>query len=61
MFRVALLIYTIASATLAGIFIVAVLTMGLDTTKPIVYAAVAGFLLAMPVTWIVARKISELR
>lgn len=54
-----LLVYIFVSATLAGSFIVAALTMNLDTTQPILYAAIAGFVAAVPVAWVVARKIRE--
>ncbi len=54
------LIYIIAGATLAGIFMVVALTAGYDTSKPIVYSALAGFVVALPVTWIIARKIADM-
>jgi L-serine deaminase len=52
-----LALYFVAGTTLAGSLIVAALTAGFTTTMPIVYAAVAGFIIAAPVTWIVARKL----
>ncbi|MCK8465357.1 CTP synthetase [Aliiroseovarius sp. S1339] len=58
MFRLAAVIYILLSATLAGIFIVAALTVGMDTAQPIIYAAVAGFAVALPVSWIVAKQIN---
>ncbi len=61
MFRLALLVFTIAAASLMGIAIIVVLSMGLDTTKPVVAAAAIGFTMAIPVTWLVARKISDLQ
>ena len=39
MFRLAAVIYILLGATLAGIFIVAALTVGMDTAQPIIYAA----------------------
>ncbi|HHL20134.1 MAG TPA: CTP synthetase [Aliiroseovarius sp.] len=54
------LIYIIAGATLAGIFMVAGLTMGYDTSKPIIIAALSGFAVALPVTWLVARKLADM-
>jgi len=54
-----LLMYVVLGATLAGSFIVAALTMGLDTTQPILYAAIAGFIAGLPVAWVVAKKIKE--
>ncbi|MGH1368236.1 MAG: CTP synthetase [Maritimibacter sp.] len=56
MFLIAAL-YSMVGTTLAGILIVLSLTMGFTTLMPIVYAAIAGFLIAIPVVWIVAAKI----
>ncbi|MBF9034042.1 CTP synthetase [Rhodobacterales bacterium HKCCE2091] len=58
MARLALLLFFVIGTTLAGSFMVAGLAMGLDTTRPIVVAATLGFLLAVPVSWWVARRIS---
>ncbi|MDO5605647.1 MAG: hypothetical protein Q4G25_10865 [Paracoccus sp. (in: a-proteobacteria)] len=57
--RLFLLLLSISMATLAGIGVVIVLAMGLYGTWPIVLAAAAGALLALPVSWLVARRISE--
>ena len=61
MVRLTLLLYSFISATLAGILIIAVLAAGYGTTMPIIYAAIAGFVMAFPVSWIVAKKISAMR
>ena len=58
MFRLFLIIYTLAGATLAGSGIVAALTMNLFDFKSIIVAAIAGFLVAVPVAWIVAKNLS---
>ena len=58
MLRLAAVVYILLGATLAGIFIIAALTMGMDTAKPIIYAAVVGFVVAAPVSWIVAKQIN---
>ncbi len=60
MLRLTLLMYTILSGTLAGIAIIAVLVAGFDTKMPIIYAAAAGFIVAIPASWIIAKKISKL-
>ena len=57
MFRLASILYSLIGTTLAGIGIIAVLTAGYATLKPILAVALAGFLLAMPVAWYVARQI----
>lgn len=58
MTRVALMIFSVIATTLMGMGVVAVLTMGYVTAKAIIAAAVVGFVLALPVTWMVARSIS---
>ena len=60
MFRLASMIYTIASGTMMGIFIVIALTAGYDTLKYIVIAAAAGAVVALPVSWYVAKAIKEM-
>lgn len=55
-----LALYAVVGTTLAGSLIVASLTAGYTTTMPIIYAAAAGFALAIPVTWAVARKLRSL-
>ena len=57
MFRLASILYALIGTTLAGIGIIAVLTAGYGDFKPIIIAALAGFLIAMPVAWYVARQI----
>lgn len=61
MLRLTLLMYSILSGTLAGTAIIAVLVAGFGTMMPIIYAAIAGFVLALPVSWGVAKKLSSLR
>jgi len=61
MLRLTLLLYSFISATLAGIAIIAVLAAGYGTLMPIIYAAIAGFVIALPVSWVVAKKLSSLR
>ncbi|SMR70637.1 hypothetical protein SAMN04488030_0249 [Aliiroseovarius halocynthiae] len=58
MLRLASVIYILLGATLAGIFIVAALTVGLDTAQPITYAAISGFIVAIPISWFVAKQIN---
>ncbi|RME14187.1 MAG: CTP synthetase [Alphaproteobacteria bacterium] len=52
-----LIVYILAGVTLAGIFMVAVLTIGLTTAQPVVYSALAGFVVGIPVAWVIARMI----
>lgn len=57
MLRLAAVLFTLISATLMGVAIVAVLVAGYDTLVPIAIAAAVGFVVAMPVSWQVARAI----
>lgn len=59
MFRLASIIYSMASATLAGVFIIAALVSGYDTLNPILIAAAVGFVVAVPIAWFVAKKIID--
>ena len=61
MFRIAMLLFSMISTTLAGSAIVVSLTLGYDTLQPILVAAAIGFLLSVPVTWFVAQRIATLR
>ena len=60
MLRLTAVMYLPVGATLAGIFIVAALTMGLDTGAPILYSAIAGFVVGLPISWVVAKQINNL-
>jgi predicted PurR-regulated permease PerM len=59
MTRLAGILFSIISTTLMGIAIIIALVSGNDTLTPIVIAAVIGFVVAVPVTWIVTKKIVE--
>lgn len=57
MFRLASILYSLIATSLAGTAVIAVLTAGYGTLTPIVAAAVLGAVLALPVSWLVARAI----
>ncbi len=59
MMRLASILYSLISTTLAGSFVVAALATGNDTLQPILLAAAAGFVLAVPVAWFVAKAMME--
>ena len=46
--------------TIMGIFVTLALSAGYGNGRTIVAAALAGFVLALPVTWFVTRKITHL-
>ena len=56
--RLLMILYAMIGTTLAGSAIVVVLTMGYDTLWPIVGAAAAGAVVALPVSWLVARELA---
>ncbi|MDJ0858022.1 MAG: CTP synthetase [Dinoroseobacter sp.] len=59
MIRLALILYAMIGTTLAGTLMVAALTAGYTTTQPVVWAAVLGFVLGIPVAYFVAREITN--
>ncbi len=61
MMPLALLVFIFLGATLAGSAMVVALTLGYTTAQPLVIAAIAGFLIAIPVSWITAKRIKDSR
>ena len=59
MLRLASILYSLIGTTLSGSLVVVALTMGYDTLNPILMAAGAGFVAALPVTWLVAKAIQN--
>ena len=55
--RLALILFSMIGTAMAGTGVIAVLTMGYVTLWPILAAAAAGAILALPVSWAVARQI----
>ena len=58
---IAILLFTIVSAVLMGSFMVAALVMGFNTAKPVIISVVLGFVVAMPISWILAQKLNQKR
>lgn len=58
--RLTFILYFMISTTMMGILVTVALSMGYSTGRPILFAALAGFVLAMPVSWWIARKITHL-
>jgi len=54
-----LLVYIFVGATIAGSAMVAALTIGMDTLQPVLYSSLAGFVVAIPIAWVIAKKIRE--
>lgn len=61
MMRLALILHLVIATVLMGMGITAVLAAGMGTTKPIIIAAIAGFVIAIPVSWFVAKQILSLK
>lgn len=59
MLRLAIVIYIFLGPTLAGTAVIAALTMGRFDTSAVMAAAAAGFALALPAAWIVAKEIDK--
>lgn len=55
--RLIMLLYSVIATAMAGTGVIVVLTMGYGTLWPIVIAAATGAVLALPVSWAVARQI----
>ncbi len=60
MFRLALIMHLFIGSTIAGSAVVAALASGYDTMMPILIAAAVGFVVAIPVSAIVAKKVYNL-
>ncbi|NGQ92625.1 CTP synthetase [Rhodobacter sp. HX-7-19] len=58
MSRLFFLLYALIGPSLAGVGVVIVLTMGLDTLRPILTSAAVGFALGVPAAWIVMRQLA---
>ena len=57
--RLMMVLYSMIGMALAGSAVVLVLTLGYVSLMPIVGAAAAGAVVALPVSWIVARQIDS--
>ncbi len=59
MLRLASTLYSIIGTSLAGSFVIAALVTGYDTAVPIIVAAAVGAVLGLPVSYFVARAITQ--
>ncbi len=55
--RLMMVLYSMIATAVAGSGVIAVLSAGYDTLWPILIAAAAGAVLALPVAWAVAKQI----
>lgn len=57
MTRLMMLLFSMVATTLMGVGIIIVLVAGQGTLTPILAAAAAGFVLALPVSWYIAKQL----
>lgn len=57
MSRLMMILFSMIATTLMGIGIIMALATGYGTLRPILIAAVVGFVLALPVSWYVAKRL----
>ncbi|MCB1418465.1 MAG: hypothetical protein KDJ74_05465 [Notoacmeibacter sp.] len=53
-------IYILTAPTIMGILIVALLTMNMFDSSKIIMAAIAGAVVALPISWVVGKRILSL-
>ncbi|GEK68206.1 hypothetical protein PDE01_17260 [Paracoccus denitrificans] len=54
-----MMLLSISLTTFAGIGVIVVLAMGLYDLRAILLAAAAGAIMALPITWYVARRLKD--
>ncbi len=59
MARLMMVLYSIVGTTLMGIGAVVVLAAGIGTATSILIAAALGLILALPVSYVIARRIAQ--
>ena len=57
MLRLGLILHLFVGSSIAGSAVIAALVIGQDTLRPILIAALAGFILSLPVTFFVTRAV----
>jgi predicted PurR-regulated permease PerM len=57
--RLMMILFSMVSTTLMGVAVVVALVTGYDTLQPILIAAALGFILALPVSWVIAKQIEN--
>jgi predicted PurR-regulated permease PerM len=58
MLRLTMILFSMISTALMGSVMIIALTLGWDTLVPILAAAAIGFVIAIPVSWYVARQLA---
>jgi|JI6StandDraft_1071083.scaffolds.fasta_scaffold384612_1 hypothetical protein len=60
MYRLASVVYLIVSIVVTGIAMVAALVLGYDDAQAMIVVSVAGFVVAVPITYVVALHLFKL-
>ena len=60
MFALLLAAYLLTAPTLMGIIVIALLSADMFSAQYIGYAAIAGAVLALPVAWLISRKLEHI-
>ena len=60
MLRLTSILYSVVGTTLAGIGVVVAVTMNLYDVQSIIWSALIGAVVALPVSWMIAKKLKEL-
>lgn len=58
MSRLLMIIFSMVSTTLMGVGVIVALTTGYVSLKLILLAATVGFALALPVSWLIAKRLA---
>ncbi|MBK8629030.1 MAG: CTP synthetase [Sphingomonadales bacterium] len=58
--KLALVLFAVIGTTLAGSIVTALLSINMDGGREILIGSITGFLLAAPISWLVARRMTHL-
>ena len=61
MLPLTLILHIFIGSTLSGSAVIAALASGYDSLTPILIAATAGFVASVPLSWYVARRLTQKR
>lgn len=61
MLRLAMIVFSMAGPTLMGSGVVVALALGYGTLTPILIGAAVGLVAALPASWVIAQRLSDLR
>lgn len=60
MLRLTSILYAVVGTTLAGIGVVVAVTMNMYDFQSIIWSAVIGAIVAVPASWMIAKKLKDL-